>query len=240
MPLVWQLKYMGDEYEHAIAIARQILRLFGHKQLSDRNVIEGLREIAWMLTTTLSERPFKSVRIKGKSYYLPKENFLDTTSIELAFANIHYLQFTANAKQGAGNTQESQRALFKLLAIVCRPSSTKVWLWKKADREEFDNEKCERRSSLFSKLPFGTVLTILAYWEEQNRLFFEMYQEVFENEDGKSLFENGEGWIATLEDVAKDGVHGNFDAVAGKNAHTIWTYLSHQKTIFESQKSTQK
>lgn len=69
-----------------------------------------------------------------------------------------------------------------------------------------------------------------------NEQFLKSYSEVFDADEGtKQLFANGEGWIATLEDVAKDGVHGSFDAVCNLNIHTTFMYLKHRKIQFLEQ-----
>ena len=144
-------------------------------------------------------------------------------------ANIYYLKF---AQKGSTNFD----ALAELLSIVCRPLRWD-FLFRKLrndydgnNRVPYNSLKSERFAKHLKALPIGEAFAILNYWESMNEQFLKSYSEVFEADEGtKQLFANGEGWIATLEDVAKDGVHGSFASVCDLNTHTIFMYLKHRK-----------
>lgn len=262
VPLIWQMKYQGDDYDTVIVIAERLLYCIGHKKLSEKEIIAGIDRIKWMLNEDITKRPYEYVIVAGKKRYLPRENFADTVGIELAMANMYYLMFATaasgevldSARTDNGGTKESVGDAYKylwiLLALICRPStrlrlSNRFWGFfsiRNQDivREVFDNVKAEKLAMEFAGLPIGTVLAILNYWETQNKMFMEQYSNVLKDGNGEALFANGEGWIASLEDVAKDGVHGDFERVSNTNVHTIWTYLSHQKTIAKAQEKANK
>lgn len=269
VPLIWQMKYAGDDYDQVILIGRAIIHTLRQAQgpkleLSEKEVLLGLNKLLWLLNTDITSRPFEFVKVAGKKRYLPRENFEDTDAIEMAMANFYYLQFasaatsTPSTSSGTDGSETNDLAgdsvgdaygyLWILLAMICRPRLGKLTgrFWqpfstsKEPQRVEFDNGEAEKVAMEFSKLPIGVSLAILNYWEAQQKIFMEQYSNVLKGEGGEPLFANGEGWIASLEDVAKDGVHGDFERVCGTNCHTIWTYLSHQKTIADAQVKANK
>lgn len=268
VPLVWQMKYAGDDYDQVILIGRALIHNLGLKaELSEKEVLMGLNKLLWLLNTDITSRPFEFVKVAGKKRYLPRENFEDTDAIEMAMANFYYLQFASAASSTPSVSSETDETetnysagesagdaygyLWILLAMICRPrhsvlgfARTDKWnpfgISKEPQRVEFDNDEAEKVAMEFSKLPIGVSLAILNYWEAQQKIFMEQYSNVLKGEGGEPLFANGEGWIASLEDVAKDGVHGDFERVCGTNCHTIWTYLSHQKTIADAQVKANK
>ncbi|MGR3809608.1 hypothetical protein [Jiulongibacter sp. NS-SX5] len=257
VPLVWQMKYAGDDYDQVILIGRALIHAFqpqnSRLNLTEKEVLLGLNKLLWLLNTDITTRPFDYVKVAGKKRYLPRENFEDTDAIEMAMTNFYYLQFASAASASPQeDTKETvgdaYRYLWILLAMICRPRVDRLTdrFWrpfstsKESQRVEFDNDEAEKVAMEFSKLPIGVCLAILNYWEAQQKVFMEQYSNVLKGEGGEPLFANGEGWIASLEDVAKDGVHGDFERVCSTNCHTIWTYLSHQKTIADAQVKANK
>jgi hypothetical protein len=187
-------------------------------------------EMAWLWDSKLITKPFERVRVARKWCYLPAPNYGDTSGIELALTNMYYLRFATSG--GKDN-----KALGNLLAVICRPEQNWLRTFRRflttlelisAKRSDFDSEKCESRAAGFLELPLWKAYSILQYWEGMNEQFMKIYAPVFAGDNGdRPLFENGEGWIAVLEDIARDGLYGNFEKVCGTNAHTLWLYLKH-------------
>jgi hypothetical protein len=268
MPMLIQLQHYGGDYDSVVFIFREVLgvlaarishfeslsdRAQSVKVLSDGEVLVFMNRFSWLLTERIEKKPFDFVLMGGLKYFLPEPNFSDTSGIELAMCNIYYLKFTEVL--GAGSLEKTHPAfqaplpggdfhdrsaeyLCNLLAIICRPNRAKK-------REVYDSDVSEARVAVFKDLPVGEAYCILQYWSSMNALFMKMYSEVFSpasdsGDDDAGLFENGEGWLATLEDIAKDGVHGDFDKVCDKNVHTLWMYLKHQKIMADARQSKQK
>lgn len=205
-----------------------------YEALPNDEKFELIDRIRWATVDKVTALPFASFRHRGRRYFLPKLHYADTSSIELAMANMHYLAFVKATKAASPR-------LFDLLATVCRPRKWNWWFRKYLpgydgeDRQTFNSLRAERRAVKFQKLRFGVCIAILQYWEAQNNEFYEIHKALYDGAGGRSLFQNGEGWLATLEDVASAGVHGNFDKVCDTNAHTIWMYLKHRKIQMDEQ-----
>ncbi|MVM39483.1 hypothetical protein GO730_20965 [Spirosoma sp. HMF3257] len=187
----------------------------------------------WVWKERVTKKPFDSFTVdsgKGKpmTYLLPDDNFSNTTAIEIAMANIHYLGFTRPEKP-------NQKAVLSLIATLCRPERKDVKQfrqsvdWNGDQREEYNTILADERAGTFDKLPIGTVMAITQYFEAMNKGFLQSYKDVYEpdpNADEEApLYKNGEGLITTLMDVAKTGTFGDFDKVCKQNGHTIWLYL---------------
>jgi hypothetical protein len=218
LPLLAQLQRFSDDADSTLMIVEQLCQSLE---------TDDIEKIKWLFSAKILKKPFRRVRIGWRWFYLPAENFLNTSGIELAMSNIYFLRFVKN---------NDARAFAHLLSIVCRPRRWNWWFrrfrndYDSDDRVPYNSLKSEAVADGFRKLPIGTAMAIFMYWQAMNEKFMGDYGEVFEgDESSKALFENGEGWIATLEDVAKDGVHGNFEKVCGVNVHTIFMYLKHNK-----------
>lgn len=231
LPIIVQLHAHKDNFQYIIGCLKKIVVIL---RLGNVEMFWALKKLQWLWTTKIDFKPFESFRIGWTSYFLPEPNFENTSGIELAMANIYYLKFATTQDIGAFN---------ELLAIFCRPRKWNWW-WLRLigkysgdDRIAYYSMKTAKVAKIFrKKLPVGYSFAILQYFESMNKQFMGFYKEVFEKDEStKQLFANGEGWIATLEDVAKDGVHGEFDKVCEQNAHTIWMYLKHNKIKTDEQ-----
>ncbi len=226
LPIVLQISGYGSDSEFALMAMSKLCKIFKIK-------FEEASKLEWLWATKITHKPFRFVRLGWTRYWLPDENFANTSGIELAMANIYYLRFA---------TAPNIDAFAELLAILCRPRRWNWWFRRMSndydgdDRIAYNSLKASKEAIKFKNLPIGYSYAILQYFESMNSNFIKSYPEVFEADDStKQLFANGEGWIATLEDVAKDSVHGTFDKVCGINAHTIWMYLKHNKIKTDEQ-----
>ena len=252
LPLLMQLKYYGHDYDKVIQIFKAVLRAL-KVSFSDNNIVilNFLEKMLWLINAKVRSKPFLFVTVNRKKYYLPAENFADTSGLELAMANIYYLKLatireperpTPSTDNGAVSVSQT-KYLNLLLATICRTSTSSTSRasvtdlftknGKKVIRDDFDSEICEEAAEGFDEMDLGEAYAVLQYWESMNADFMQAYKQVFSNDDDDSpgLFEGGEGWIAVLEDIAKDGVHGDFERVCGTNAHTLWMYLKHQRVM---------
>ncbi|HLO43939.1 MAG TPA: hypothetical protein VK175_06365 [Leadbetterella sp.] len=155
--------------------------------------------------------------------------------------------------------KQYEKALGELLGhLVIR----KRWNWRKMRLERtpyHSRQVLELGKVLNDSLPEVMKLWLVNYFEEQLKIFIRMFPGVFgppvgmphhpnggaEEGEGlrqaqadrpKGIFPNGQGWIAILEDVALQGVHGDFEKVCDTEAVTIWLFLEHQKIKAEAAK----
>lgn len=200
------------------------------QKLSGRQLRQVLQLVRWAFDDRLQHRPFEEFAHEGVTYRLFADRFADTSAIELAMANIYYLQF-ANAKA------DNAKLLGLLVATLCRPErddltefrASKDWTGDR--REIYNSIRADERAKLLEKLPIGVSMAVLMYFEAQNLAFLKKYGEVFgadDDDDFPPLYPAGEGWIALLEGVAESGAHGTFKEVCDTNSHTIWLFLKHR------------
>lgn len=231
LPIVIQMHAHKENLAYIRNSLRKIILLL---KLGNVEFFVALKKLSWIWNSKIEHKPFESFRVGWTRYYLPEAYFANTTGIELAMANIYYLRFA---------TSQSIESFNELIAILCRPRRWNWWFrrlgssYDGEDRIAYNSIETGKVAKVFrKKLQVGYSFAVLQYFESMNKRFMDAYKEVFEaDESAKQLFANGEGWIATLEDVAKDGVHGSFERVCGVNAHTIWMYLKHNKIKTDEQ-----
>jgi hypothetical protein len=232
LPLVLQLRGLGNNADLALEILKRCCKILQVE-------FENVESLKWLWTQKIKKKPFKYIRIGWRFYLLPSENYANTSAIEMAMCNIYYLKFLGEKnKKGVVVRKPDFGALSQLIAVICRPVGIGA-IWKRLSNKWDGDYRCaynsiasERNTPRFKKLPIGEALAVLNYWESMNEEFIKMYETLFDADEGtRQLFRNGEGWLSTLEDVAKDSVHGNFKEVCNLNTHTVFMYLKHRKII---------
>ena len=186
--------------------------------------------IRWAIKDRITKKPFEFFELDEVKYYLPAENFADTTCIEMAMASIYYLAYTRKENP-------DMNAVLLLVATLCRPQRRDVKEfrlskdWNGDIREEFNTILIESRS--FKKLSIGTVMAVLQYYEYMQGQFTQRYKDDYAaDESGEPpLFPNGDGILALFEEVAESGTHGTFRDVCLNNAHTIFMYIRHKLVL---------
>ncbi len=199
-------------------------------RLPDTELYDLLRRTDWVVNTRLDCRPFPYFTYKGVEYYLPAPKLADTSSGELSMANLYYLAYSR--PQNA-----DYNAVYSLIATLCRPRRWDYLIrrfgtdYAGDDRQPYNSLRIDKAARHFAKgLPMGTIMAVLQYFECLLDEFMARYQDVFEGDEGtRPLFQNGEGWLALLEDVAENAPFGDYDAVFSQNCHTVWMYLRHKK-----------
>lgn len=199
-------------------------------RLSGEQVYELRPLIRWTLKERISKKPFDFFEHEGIKYYLPSENFSDTSCIEMAMASIYYLAYTRQEKTDF-------LAVLQIIATLCRPQRRDLHPfklsrdWNGDVREEFNTILIQARS--FKTVPIGTITAVLQYYEYMQEQFTQRYKDDYarDENDGPVLFPNGDGILALLEEVAESGTHGTFRDICTTNAHTIFMYIRHKLVI---------
>jgi hypothetical protein len=218
-------------------------------EFSDDHWYQLGRLTKFIWTTRITQKPFDSFTLsdaagKPVTYLLPDDNFTNTTAIEVSMANIHYLSFTRPK-------QPNQMAVLALIATLCRPQRADLKKfrnskdWNGDRREPYNTIKADERAPGFAKLPLATIMAITQYFEAMNGRFLKLYKDVYEPDPAADeeapMYENGEGLVTTLMDIAKTGVFGDFGNVCMQNSHTVWLYLrDNNKKIKRANARTEK
>jgi hypothetical protein len=189
--------------------------------------------VRWAFKGRVEKKPFEFFDINGVRFYLPDLNYSNTSAIEMALLNIYYLSFVRKTNPVTEN-------LYLIVATICRPERNDLKTferladkWTGDKREVYNSVFAEERAKLFKeKAPFGILIAILQYWEAMNNRFIKRFNEVFNGGEGKQIFQNGEGWLAMLADVAEVGVMGNLEKVYETNAFSLMMWvLQKQKKV---------
>jgi hypothetical protein len=220
------------------------LTLKEFEKLAIQQKISLLNLVRWAWEKRIEAKPFKSFTIDGEEFFLPDPNFSNTSAIEFALCNMYYLAFTHK-------THPKKDLVYNIVAILCRPeradlSSFRLQIerWTGDRREPFNSNLADERATLFKNhAPHGVIIAILQYFEAMNNFMFNRFQEIFKASDAKPLFNNGEGWLAMLEDVAETNIMGDLDKVHATNAFSVMLHISHKqakiKRIEEMQEKEQ-
>lgn len=203
-------------------------------KLNSGQQIAILNTIRWSFKAKIEKKPFEFFEVDGTKFYLPDDSYVNTSSIEMALLNIYYLSFT---RKNSAITD----MVYLIAATICRPERKDLSVFKKivekwtGDRREvFNLVLADERSKFFKeKAPLGVMIAVLQYWEAMNNRFVKRFDDVFNGGDGKALFQNGEGWLAMLEDIAEIGVIGNLEKVHETNAYSMMMYVEHKQKKLE-------
>lgn len=214
------------------------------------NLIPGIRKKMWAKLTAIQKltvmnlirwsfiarqdaKPFNSFWNDGTEYILPAENYDDTSALELSLVNIFYQAY-------ANKNNPQPKMLFAVLGAICRPRRSDIELfksnpatWTGDEREVFNSKLADERALIFEKCPYGLMVAIFQYWEKMNVDFIKRNDDLFNESDEAPLFQNGEGWISMLEDIAKEGVLGDFDKVCLAPAANVFMYMRHNQKKIE-------
>jgi hypothetical protein len=78
------------------------------------------------------------------------------------------------------------------------------------------------------------------YYADSLEKVMRMYPDVFSGgNEGANLYQNGEGCIAMLEEIAANHTFGDFDKVSALPVHTLFMYLKHQAIKVKAEQQRQ-
>ena len=179
-----------------------------------------VKQFDWLFTTRPQGQPLRSFFHAGVNYHLPADDFADTDAIDLAYANMAYLEFSRP-------DDTDLMALDRLIATLCRPMRPdwrqfqKSHQWDGDLREVFNEQLMLERARSLASLELNAKILILDYFERMNEAFLAEYGDIFGG-TGEPRYGDGRGWIMLLKNVAKQGTFGTFDQVCQTPAHLLF------------------
>lgn len=184
------------------------------------------QQCQWLFKTKPTGKPpLDSFVMKGINLHLPADDFADTTAVEIAFANMAYVDF-------AHPESPDPAALDRLIATLCRPRRADLKKFQRSKewngdlREEFTEQRMTERAKALASLDMTTKLVILDYFERMNQDFLQQYGELFGRSGRREVrYDDGRGWLMLLKNVAKEGHFGDFDKVCQQPAHLLFATL---------------
>lgn len=227
-----------NEHDKSMIVKLEILyllskipsHLYAKLTLEQQYIILNL--VRWSFSAKIETKPFDFFEHNKVKYYLPADNYADTSSFEWAICNIFYVNFSQN------NLNTS--LFYSLIATICRPERADLKsfmrdpkLWNGDKRETYNSVNSNQRAKILESVPMGILLPVFQYWESINNRFVEKNKELFESSDDAPMFPNGEGCLSLLEDVAEEGILGDLDKVHQANIHGLFVYLRHKRKKVE-------
>lgn len=224
-------KSMISKLEVLFILSKIPRQLYSELTLEQQYIILNL--VRWAFTARIEAKPFDFFEHKKVKYYLPADNYADTSSFEWAICNIFYVNFSQNTT----NTS----LFYSIIATICRPERLDIKsfmsdpkLWNGDKRETYNSVNANQRAKILESIPMGILLAIFQYWESINNRFVERNKELFESSDEAPMFPNGEGCLSLLEDIAEEGILGDLDKVHQANIHGLFVYLRHKRKKVEA------
>jgi hypothetical protein len=210
------------------------------QKLTAGQVQRMLSMIAWCKHAKITDRrPFASFTFQKMVYVLPAANLADTAAIELAMCTIFDLAFTRTEHKNID-------AIFSILGTVCRPARKDLKAFQESEKWSGDTRQApnttaaEQRAAAFKEMPYGVAIAIYMYWSAMVTKFWKRHDDLLEETDEIPMYQNGEGQVTMLMDVAEMGTFGNFEAVCEQNVHTIYLFLKDKKKKAERLEQMQK
>lgn len=179
---------------------------------------------SWVLDESYEGKPFDFFDFEGERYYLPDDNFENTTALELSLANMQFLRF-------AHPTDPDLSALDELIATFCRPERLDIDFfarsidWNGDIRVPFNQARAVHTAKRFTSLDVPTKVAFLAYFERMNNSFLEEYATLFGDSKEEPRYDDGTGWLMILKSVAKQNIWGNFDNVCRQPVRNVWAFM---------------
>lgn len=214
-------------WEHVVQIMLRCKPNFWKKLVMSLDQWWWLKQqCKWIFEIPLHEQPFPYLTIKGVNYHLPATAYGDTTTLELALANIAFTEY-------AHPTEPVMEALDQLIFTLCRPERKDLKKfkasadWNGDTREPFNEARMlERAKKLSKSIPLDDKAAFLNYFVRMNTDFLEMYPEFFGKGGSKEpRYKDGRGWVLMLKNVAKEGGFGDFEKVCQLPVHLLWASL---------------
>lgn len=227
-----------------------------------------LKSASWIANpATPMQLSFESIDHNGKKYFLPEYNYKTATALEIAWANVAWLNYTSNchpeppqrAGEGPDNIKpatlleiaERNTALNELLSVILRPIRPDIDTcqtdpnWNGDKRIPLANHICEAIQEELATLPEATKLLALRYFEAMNMAFVTEFDVLFGagSTEGTGIapaYPEGFGWEASLRRIAKEGTFGTYEKVCQTNGRQIWMYEYQKHLELEAEIANQK
>jgi hypothetical protein len=228
-----------------------------------------LEKAAWICDpATPMQLSFESIAHNGKKYFLPEYNYKSATALEIAWANVSWLNFTQatptaavvptvvsvptdNHLNIAAASVPTDNHLNELLSIILRPIRPDIDHcqtdpnWNGDKRIPLANHICEQIEIEIATLPEATKLLALRYFEAMNVAFVQEFDVLFgaANTEGVGIapaYPEGFGWEAALRRIAKEGTFGTYEKVCQTNGRQIWLYEYQKYLEIQAEIATQK
>jgi hypothetical protein len=205
------------------------MNMADYNKLNPNQKVSLYQVIRWAFTARIETKPFDSFEVDSIEYFIPADKFSDTTSLEFALCNIYYLAYT----------KHNIKPMFhNLLATICRPKRKDIAEFE-SNPEKYNGDKreqyngvlaTERAKQFEANAPVGLLIAVYQYWENLNNDFVNRHKNLFDGDDEtKPLFQNGEGWLSMLEDIAENNIMGNIDQVYTTPVGNLFMYLNHKQ-----------
>lgn len=209
-----------------------------NEEKRERNA-EALQEllhlISWMWRSEMTKKPFESIEIDGKNFYLFEEQFKSMSFGEMTDAYIHAHSYIKQLEEG-------DKRLNLLLGTVCRPQIKKInEQWNGDNRITYNPFIVESSVSIWDTVPTEKKILVLVYFLGSLKEFLS-YFDIF-NDDGIQDSEEeypGQGYIKNQHLLSEKGIFGNMQQTKATNVYDVFLFLEENKKDVKEQIRLQK
>ena len=177
--------------------------------------------IGWVFEkNTLTEQLIPRYMLEKKLpwFYGPKKEFENLTLSEFHFAERFYRNIVKH---------NDEEALNLLICVLYRPMKAEYDFAKDSDgdgRVKFNNNELPFYVKMIEDWPVGVKQAVVMWYDGNRQHLLELYDEVFNGDDGK---DNDEGMFGIIRGLSGP-VYGTIERVEVLNIHTALTEISKQ------------
>lgn len=222
----------GDSFIHKIATKCGI-----KTRTLDGGGLQGFESTLKSLLQPLTKPHFRYHNLWFVSWRLPfirikilKENLSDLISEDYAFATISLIMYNSAITADQSNSAPGGLAQ-KLQSQFIGHTITGAW-WRLSDetRYKVGLQIIKRNPEL--------AMYLSDYYADSLEKVMRMYPDVFNaDHQGRTLYQNGEGCLAMLEEIAAQGTYGDYEKVSKLPVHNLFVYLKHQAIKVKAEQS---
>ena len=174
-------------------------------------------------------RPFPSVKLRGKDWYLPDEDLQWLSTGEFVIATAHLIGFWT------GKTEAEQSlSMGKFLATIIRPKAGVMNRKRQVPggdpREDFDSARAGNRAAgLAGRIGLATQVLVAQWFNNAaNRMLMGFGFAKPSGEEGLALINQGifiQDWERQVVKVAESQVFGSYDGVMTRPIQDVLSYI---------------
>lgn len=202
--------------------------------------LNGFESLLQSLLQPLTKPHFRYHNLWFVSWRLPfvrikilKENLSDLVSEDYAFATISLIMYNSAITQDQSNPPTGGQGGLsqKLQSQFIGHTITGAW-WRLSDETRY-----KVGLHIIKRHP-ELAMYLSDYYADSLEKVMRMYPDVFNaDHQGRTLYQNGEGCLAMLEEIAAQGTYGDYEKVSKLPVHNLFVYLKHQAIKVKAEQS---
>lgn len=238
---------LGDEILTYLWVIKKFLfKKERNKAQSEGIFTNGFENVVKQLLQPHTKPHFRYINLWGVAWYMPfvrikilKENMSDLEALDYAMGTVFFIMAN-NTEAAAVRSKHREQTTTPVGGRTLKLQSQFIghiiqgaW-WRIGDENRY------KIGAYILKRKPELAIYLKDYYADSLEHIIKLYPDVFNpSDEGSSLYQNGEGCIAMLEEIAASHTFGDFDKVSRLPVHTLFLYLKHQAIKVRAQMAAQ-